>query len=1635
METRREIIKRDLQKKAANKPQAIKEAPPPENFREIETIPTVNDIRTTEKPYLRKNKGHGKFENGEHYLDVQFRLLREDLVQPLREGIHEIINEVPKHEKKQALKLYYNIKIKYPRCTNNGLNYRISFNTTHTKDVPWKHSKRLIFGSLLCFSRDRFRTIVFATVADRKPEDLSNGLFGIRLVNGEDIEYFKTDQEVKMVESNTYFEAYRYVLQSMKSFTTDTIPMSKYIVDCNTNVNIPTYLQGGDASNYELKDSLNTPEDFPSKFNILDDKGWPTHEETELNDSQLKAFKHALTKEFVVIQGPPGTGKTHVGLKIAHALLENKRVKEPILIVCYTNHALDQFLNGLISLGHKNLIRVGGRCSEELKQYSIRNEAKRIMETGDLRRGGYHRSVNSNESEAQREELHQEIKRIRRAKHSPYLQRSDFIEIIDEYFSKARHVEKSFQVGSFIKFQTLQYYMPYKHLYHFQKYNARCAELKLHIFDVFLQLFKVDPDDIFYICESENDQENKAAEVDSEDDQNIDVTGEGDALEDRWVTDQNRFQPIKKDSQEEKDAKVTFYKDSQGFQYQKPSKKKRKKAFQAYYHKYEAMTEQEAKDVINPWQLNLEDRWRLYKFWLEEYSKVDVSAIQQKIQSYEDVCLQVAELERQEDSIVMKNVDIIAMTTSGAARLQDSLEKIKPKIVIVEEAAEVLEGHVLTSLTSSVQHLILIGDHFQLRPSPSVYRLAKSFDLDVSLFERMVNNGMQCHTLDIQHRMRPEISLYLHHIYPSLKDHYTVFDYPKVKGVGSNIMFINHNEREANVEFMKSKSNLHEATFLASLCLYFLQQGYKPSQITILSGYVGQVIQLRNLMPKDLYEGVRVTAVDNFQGEENDIILLSLVRSNEDEKIGFLSIENRICVSLSRAKQGLYIIGDFDLMEEKSSLWRKIIQEAKENAHFSDSLTLCCQNHPKAMIEAKKATDFNNAPEGGCLKPCAHRLDCGHVCERACHPTDAEHTEYVCKKKCYKKTCEDGHECQKKCHFGTECGKCLTLVPKIIPDCNHRELIECHQDPGTAKCSHDCEKLLECGHKCQGRCWQNCLQLKCLEFVKKKLLCGHFKDIPCYQDVTEAICNEQCKHILSCGHRCKGSCAECKLGRLHKRCKVKCDRVLICSHICKANCTKDCPPCEQKCENHCVHSHCRKKCGVSCSPCREDCSWKCRHKVCKKKCYEECDRSPCNVACALMLDCGHPCIGLCGEPCPSKCRICDTEEVEEIFFGTEQEKDARFIQLEDCGHIFELSGLDQWMKTELEEKSNFVKLKGCPKCGTIIRRSLRYGNIIKRTLQDIENIKKKIFNQNKDLVLEKEKAYKKCKDFNEVVYHMTKAKLSQYSMENTEKLDTFSTFEEFKCEKPSCSAGDMESYRLAYRLTLKSSGVDDTNRIYLQASYLEILFNLWAKYGTEISSRRQKSRIMRYVSELRDYIMDQYINEEQIKDVQTELSRIECHLAMLDVECKMNTRQSSKPSFAMDLENLKKEIEVFENGIKIKKEKIQNTLTELKALAKRHGLEELTLEERKMITTAMGLSKGHWYKCPKGHYYCIGECGGANQESKCPECKAIIGGTNHRLATGNQHAGEFDDSRFAAYSEEANNMFNFDLGQLEQLQL
>ena len=129
---------------------------------------------------------------------------------------------------------------------------------------------------------------------------------------------------------------------------------------------------------------------------------------------------------------------------------------------------------------------------------------------------------------------------------------------------------------------------------------------------------------------------------------------------------------------------------------------------------------------------------------------------------------------------------------------------------------------------------------------------------------------------------------------------------------------------------------------------------------------------------------------DNYQGEENDIILLSLVRSNTDNKIGFLKIHNRICVALSRARCGLFIIGDMKMLAGADEMWKKINKSLIDNRSIDQGLCLSCKQHSKEKFIANTPESFGKRPEGGCHKPCTARLECGHQCERMCHNYDPE---------------------------------------------------------------------------------------------------------------------------------------------------------------------------------------------------------------------------------------------------------------------------------------------------------------------------------------------------------------------------------------------------------------------------------------------------------------------------------------------------------------------------------------------------------------------------------------------------------------------------------------------------------------------
>lgn len=340
----------------------------------------------------------------------------------------------------------------------------------------------------------------------------------------------------------------------------------------------------------------------------------------------------------------------------------------------------------------------------------------------------------------------------------------------------------------------------------------------------------------------------------------------------------------------------------------------------------------------------------------------------------------------------------------------------------------------------------------------------------------------------------------------------------------------------------RSHLNVFEAEFIVQLCRYIILQGYETSQVTILTTYSGQLHQIRQLMRnQQLLKGVRATVVDNYQGEECDIILLSFVRSNEEGNIGFLKDSHRVNVALSRARKGLYCIGNFDCLAEKSHLWQNLIADLTRLQAIGSTLEIYCQNHTdnKSLVASK--SDFDAAPEGGCSQPCGFRLPCGHSCLKVCHIIDKEHTGIYkkCFKTCDEKICELEHRCPKMCHYGTECGKCNVPVLKKRPECQHIVKVACSSNPSLAYCYNKCEKKRRCGHDCKNICGAICETTACKEMVQAKSPCGHTVNVMCSDTKHEAkllsACNTKCTIELKCGHLCKGSCGRCKLGRLHIR--------------------------------------------------------------------------------------------------------------------------------------------------------------------------------------------------------------------------------------------------------------------------------------------------------------------------------------------------------------------------------------------------------------------------------------------------------------------------------------------------------------------
>ena len=160
--------------------QATKYFDPPDNFRDISVLPIAPDISVNECPFLRENVIEGKYHDDNHYLDIQFRLLREDFIRPLREGIaaHRKCTGMQRKPRNADVNVYTNVTaIKYELIAGNFIYF---VKLPLPKQLNIETCRRFMYGNVVCFSDDNFRALHFGHIVERSPELLRKKLIGIK---------------------------------------------------------------------------------------------------------------------------------------------------------------------------------------------------------------------------------------------------------------------------------------------------------------------------------------------------------------------------------------------------------------------------------------------------------------------------------------------------------------------------------------------------------------------------------------------------------------------------------------------------------------------------------------------------------------------------------------------------------------------------------------------------------------------------------------------------------------------------------------------------------------------------------------------------------------------------------------------------------------------------------------------------------------------------------------------------------------------------------------------------------------------------------------------------------------------------------------------------------------------------------------------------------------------------------------------------------------------------------------------------------------------------------------------------------------------------------------------------------------
>jgi ATP-dependent RNA/DNA helicase IGHMBP2 len=261
---------------------------------------------------------------------------------------------------------------------------------------------------------------------------------------------------------------------------------------------------------------------------------------------------------------------------------------------------------------------------------------------------------------------------------------------------------------------------------------------------------------------------------------------------------------------------------------------------------------------------------------------------------------------------VLENAQVIATTLIGSA--SNYLQQKKFDVVFIDEAGQGIEPAVWVPILKA-QKVVMAGDPYQLPPTVKSQEAARK-GLTITLLEKAIKRHNEISLLKVQYRMHQDIMAYSNayfynnelvahssNQFHALSENELVLEFIDTAGCGY--------EEETGNEG-ESLQNTEEAMLLERHYLSLTAAHQGPFSMGLLSPYRGQVRRLQELFSGVKNESIAITinTVDSFQGQERDIIYISLVRSNNASEIGFLKDYRRMNVAMTRAKKKLVMIGD-----------------------------------------------------------------------------------------------------------------------------------------------------------------------------------------------------------------------------------------------------------------------------------------------------------------------------------------------------------------------------------------------------------------------------------------------------------------------------------------------------------------------------------------------------------------------------------------------------------------------------------------------------------------------------------------------------------------------------------------------------